>query len=144
VDFIQAGYTPPPPKGAQAAVQELLLSIFQGNHLIISREIPTSDYSDISRWGRHSGGSGTCIVDFPEKPSDYFQRDLGFRLFRYIFIEGAAVAGRTPGSVDYYYYSIPGRGSTTRYTPPPPKGAPAAVQELVLLDTSGKSQLSII
>jgi hypothetical protein len=84
------------------------------------------------------------VVDDPGKSSEYFRKDPSFRLFRYIFIEGAPVAGRTPGSVDYYYYSIPGRGSTTRYTPPPPKGAPAAVQELVLLDTSGKSQLSII
>ncbi len=40
--------------------------------------------------------------------------------------------GQSPGDFEYYYYSLHVRGSTTRYTPPPPKGAPAAVQELVL------------
>jgi hypothetical protein len=42
---------PPPPEGAPAAVQEPVLSIFQGNHLIISGDIPVSDYSDISTGG---------------------------------------------------------------------------------------------
>jgi hypothetical protein len=35
---------------------------------------------------RPGGGSGTCSVDLPEKQSDYFRRDPGFRLFGYIFI----------------------------------------------------------
>jgi hypothetical protein len=31
-----------------------------------------------------SGGSGTCTVNVPEDPSEYYRRDPGFRLFGYI------------------------------------------------------------
>jgi hypothetical protein len=37
-------------------IKNLALSIFWRNHLIISGEIPASDYSDISSLGRRSGG----------------------------------------------------------------------------------------
>jgi hypothetical protein len=42
---------PPLSKSIPAAVQELVLLCFQENHLIISGEIPPSDYSDISNGG---------------------------------------------------------------------------------------------
>jgi hypothetical protein len=48
---------PPPPNGFLPADQELVLSIFWRNNLIISGEIPASDYSDISSLGRRSGGA---------------------------------------------------------------------------------------
>jgi hypothetical protein len=92
VEVQKSGCTPPPPKGAPAAVQEPVLSIFQGNHLNISGEIPASDYLDISSLGS------------PQR------------------------RGGAPGaSREWGYWQ-----KSTRYTPPPPKGAPAAVQELVL------------
>jgi hypothetical protein len=149
---------PPLSKGIPAAVQEPVLSIFLENRLIITGEIPPSDYSDISSLGRRSGGakprerhgiklqaeigkkhasspegrpggSETCTINVQEESSDYFRRYSGFRLFRYIFIGAPQRRGEAPGASRD---KVTGRNrhDTRRH---PPKCAPTADQKLVLL-----------
>jgi hypothetical protein len=84
-------------KSAPAAVQELVLLCFLEYRLIISGDIPASDYSDISSLGRRSGGA-----EPRERHGIRLQAEIGK-------IHAAAPGGRPGGGSGTCSVDLPGK-----------------------------------
>ena len=113
---------PPPPKGAPAAVQEPVLSIFQGNYI---------QRSKFNFPGLHKGGhSREYILSTQENP--------GFRLFGHISIGAPQRRGEAPGASIIITILTWSRFSEKKHAAAP-EGRPGGGSGTCPVDFPGKS-----